>query len=155
MFNNVLSKEQNNFILSIGMACCFSLPMIGRFDMYNDFDKHARFSFICFIGIALYLGAICFVVYQNKHHIPVEFHEFINIVAKASLLLFVLLGLYVYCYFFNWKYCPFSEWLMVFYYINFFMIVNIPNKFYDSVHDCNEVIKRTKKHGSQNYIPFI
>lgn len=54
MLHGYIDEDMNIRLMLVGLAVCFCLPMLGVYDMYLSKEAHAVFSFVGFIGIAVY-----------------------------------------------------------------------------------------------------
>lgn len=74
-------------------------------------------------------------LHQNKHHFPAEDQFGIKILNyyQWGMLFWLILLLVTYLIWKNRGPTPFVEWFMVFYFINFFVVVSFCNNYYITV----------------------
>ena len=139
----VAPDRKNDWLLISGYVTCLSLPLIGVFDEHNYTPIHymmAAFFFSAFGFYALNLGE---VMYTNIDKFPKEDAKIIWFICKFSyfiVILDVLFGLSFMSDKMGLFIRPVLEWTIVLSAVNFFYILSLTNRFYDSIHPYGELL---------------
>eukprot|EP00347_Sterkiella_histriomuscorum_P000033 403377438 len=131
----VISQGLNNFMFFLAITSCFIMPLIALFDRQNYGMIHIFCAYIFCIFFGLYVVLLSRSMYANKNKYPVHEEKNINFIYYNSCGVAFIMSSFNICYMiYGESYIsPFMQWLIFFYTLNFFAILNINNDFVDSI----------------------
>lgn len=131
-----VSNSTNDGIFLLGMITTISLPCISYFDMHNYGFFHYVFAILffgcCFFYIWFTVGSLV----EHKAEFAQDEWDSIDRADKFRKIMLASALFYGYVkLFMPSTHSDFYEWVITFMYLNALAIMNLGNKFYDTVHE--------------------
>ena len=136
----IASDSQNDWLLVLGLISTVTLPMIGYFDEHTYSTVHGISAVLFFLSVGVYAWILSNVLNANKDKFPVEEHESIDRLNHMKRIMWISLLSFMFSMIFggnNFWLTPFAEWTSTLLFVNYFGLLSMTNKFYDSVAEYN------------------
>jgi len=136
----IASDSQNDWLLILGIISTVTLPMIGYFDEHTYSTIHGISAVLFFLSVGVYAWILSNVLNANKDKFPVEDHDDIDKLNHMKRLMWISLLAFLFAMIFggsNYWLTPFAEWTSTLLFVNYFGVLSMTNKFYDSVAEYN------------------
>lgn len=131
----VIDPGLNNFLLVIGYASGFIMPLIGLFDRAIWGVTHivCAFFFILFFGV--YLITLTRTMHDNREKFPISEERNIQLFYYHSCAIAFVLSSFGICYSIYGEdfISPFMQWGLFFYMTNFWGILNLNNEYVSTI----------------------
>jgi len=130
-----VTQSENNWSLLFGIITTISLPCIGYFDMHTYGFFHYTFAILFFGFCFAYIFYTVGLLVKHKDEFPQDEQRGIRKSNRFRWFILFSALFYGYTKLFYDTHSDFYEWLIVLFYLNAMAIINLTNKFYDTVYE--------------------
>ena len=144
----IIPNKSNDRIFKVGIPALFALPCIGIFDEYDYRPIHYLSAGTFFLSFTLYCVWLSNALHDNIDKFPEsEKRSIRTLKSQTYIVIFACTGMIISCFYYGTvnRITPALEWFTALFVINFFMIMNLTNQYYDSIHMPDKIIDNANK----------